>query len=82
LAAIEAARFGSRGATYFHGFAAAGLIDGPPQPGTNSRMAGTCGAAVMPRAALVGLVAGHGRRWPCPYRHHGHIEQWRHGAVA
>ncbi|WP_231104157.1 hypothetical protein [Xanthomonas graminis] len=61
---IEAARFRPRGAT-FHGFAAAALIDGPPQPGcqlTNSRVAGGDGVAVMPQASLPGLVAGHGHR--------------------
>ncbi|AKK68553.1 hypothetical protein [Xanthomonas translucens] len=64
LADIEAARFCPRGAT-FHGFAAAGLTDGPPQPGfqrINSRVAGVDGAAVMPQASLPGLVAGHGHR--------------------
>jgi len=64
LADIEAARFGARSAT-FHGFAKAGLIDRSPQPGgqlTNSRMVGAHGAAVMPQAALAGLVAGHGHR--------------------
>jgi nitrogen regulatory protein PII-like uncharacterized protein len=55
----EAAKFGLRGAAY-NGFGAAGLIDGPPQPGfqfTNYRMAGDVVSAASPHIGEVVSLA-------------------------